>query len=402
MDKKEIHYKSYKFKILPNEEQKNHIDLCIKWSRFSWNYFLLQKTKQYKEKNKHDGYYENCKSLQILRNSGKFPEMQKVAALALYSSLKNLNQAYIQFFNKESQLPKYQTKRIKGSFKIRKGSKIVVKETGNSYLKIPLLKSLIKIIAHRKIKGEMVNSIVTRSATGQHFVSILTKEEINPIKKTYKSIGLDLGLTHLITDSEGKKYKNNKYSKQFKKIKKKLYNDLSRKQKGSNGYKNQYSKIIKLNQKIRNRRLNYLHKISTEIVKKYDVILMEDLNIKNMLKNKRLSKSILDASWGIFVNMMEYKCKWYGKCLVKVGRFYPSSKTCNSCGWIKEDLTNEKRWTCNRCNTNHDRDINAAINIKKEGLKIYGEGLPITKVERKLDFSNKAYSVKPQTLTSLS
>jgi len=143
--------------------------------------------------------------------------------------------------------------------------------------------------------------------------------------------------------------------------------------------------------------LDTLHKVSKKLVESYDLISVEDLNVKGMIKNHKLSKHIADASWGNFINLLQYKCNWYGKELVKVNRFYPSSKTCNSCGWINQGLKlSDREWTC-KCGETHDRDINASKNILKEGLKIFGQGLSNTKVERKSDFSNKAHSMKPET-----
>jgi len=169
------------------------------------------------------------------------------------------------------------------------------------------------------------------------------------------------------------------------------------KEKGSNGFEKQKLKVAKIHEKIASCRLDTLHKVSKELIDEYDLISIEDLNVKGMIKNHKLSKHIADVSWGNFVKLLEYKCDWYEKELIKVNRFYPSSKTCSSCGWINQELKlSDRKWTCN-CGKTHDRDINASKNILKEGLKIYGKELAITKVESKSDFSDKAHSMKPET-----
>ena len=172
---------------------------------------------------------------------------------------------------------------------------------------------------------------------------------------------------------------------------------MSRKQKGSNGFEKQKIKVAKIHEKIASCRLDTLHKVSCRLVNENDLIVCEDLNVKGMIKNHKLSKHIADASWGNFVTLLQYKCDWYGKELVKVNRFYPSSKTCGDCGWINQELKlSDREWTCKNGHK-LQRDLNASINILKEGLKIYGEELAITKVERKSDVSNGAHSMKPET-----
>ena len=196
--------------------------------------------------------------------------------------------------------------------------------------------------------------------------------------------------------SDNKKFKNNRYTKKYARELKKAQQHLARKQKGSNGFEKQKLKVAKIHEKIASCRLDTLHKVSKELVESYDLISVEDLNIKGMIKNKKLSKHIADASWGNFVNLLQYKSDWYGRELVKVNRFFPSSKTCNECGWINQNLKlSDREWTCKNGHK-LDRDLNASQNILKEGLKIFGQGLSNTKVESKSDVSNNAHSMKPE------
>ena len=175
--------------------------------------------------------------------------------------------------------------------------------------------------------------------------------------------------------SDNKKFKNNRYTKKYAKQLRKAQQHLSRKQKGSNGFEKQKLKVAKIHEKIASCRLDTLHKVSKELVESYDLISVEDLNVKGMIKNHKLSKHIADASWGNFVTLLQYKCDWYGKELVKVNRFYPSSKSCGDCGWINQELKlSDREWTCKSCGVVHDRDENASRNILKEGLKIISGG----------------------------
>src|SRR5690554_4478726 len=238
---------------------------------------------------------------------------------------------------------------------------------------------------------------IAKTPTGKYYVSILTEQIIDELPKTNKQVGIDLGIKDFVITSDNRKFKNNRYTKKYAKELKKAQQHLSRKTKGSNGFEKQKLKVAKIHEKIANCRLDNLHKVSKELVESYDLISVEDLNVKGMIKNRKLSKHIADASWGNFVTLLQYKCDWYGKELVKVNRFYPSSKTCGDCGWINQELKlSDREWSCKSCGVVHDRDVNASRNILKEGLKIYGKGLAITKVERKLDVSNNAHSMKPE------
>ena len=195
------------------------------------------------------------------------------------------------------------------------------------------------------------------------------------LPKTGKSIGIDLGLKDFVITSEGFKYKNNRYTKTYERKLKEHQQHLSRKTYGSNRYLKEKLKVANIYKKITNSRLDNLHKVSTELIKKYDVIVLEDLNIKGMIKNHKLSKHISDASWSKFIELLTYKAEWNDKEIVKIDRFFPSSKTCNCCGYINQNLKLDIReWTCPSCKIKLDRDLNASINILKEGYKHKSSG----------------------------
>ena len=290
--------------------------------------------------------------------------------------------AFLNFFRGNAQFPKFKSRKHKNTFTVPQFGKL---EDGKIIL--PKFKDGIKVKLHREVKGEIGKMNITKTPTGKYYVSIFTEQEAEDLAKTNKQVGIDLGLKDFVITSDNKKFKNNRYTKKYAKQLKKAQQHLSRKQKGSNGFEKQKLKVAKIHEKIASCRLDTLHKISHQLVNENDLIVCEDLNVKGMIKNHKLSKHIADASWGNFVTLLQYKCNWYGKELVKVNRFYPSSKTCGDCGWINQELKlSDREWTCKSCGVVHDRDVNASKNIFKEGLKIHRQGLSITKVEDKSDY----------------
>ncbi|MHB9297535.1 RNA-guided endonuclease TnpB family protein [Fusobacterium polymorphum] len=249
------------------------------------------------------------------------------------------------------------------------------------YIKLPKLKSLVKIKLHRKIKGIIKSVTISKNIINHYFVSILCEEKIEELAKTNKNIGIDLGIKEFATMSDCTKVENLKLSKEYeKKLKReqrklsrrcKLAKDSDKKLSDSRNYQKQKKKVAKIHNKIRNKRKDFINKLSTKIINNHDIICIEDLNIKGMLKNHKLAKSISDVSWSEFVRQLEYKANWYGRKIVKVPTFYPSSKTCSSCGNIKETLKlSERIYHCECCGLEIDRDYNASINILRKGLEI--------------------------------
>jgi len=314
-----------------------------------------------------------------------------VNSQSLQFSLRCLDTAYVNFFRGTVKFPRFKSRKKKNTFTVPQFAKLE-----NKTLYIPKFKEGIKINVHREVKGEIGKCTFSKTPTGKYFVSILSEEQHIPKEKTGKVCGIDLGLKDFAITSDGIKFKNNKYTKRYARKLKKAQQHLSRKQKGSNSFEKQRRKTALIHEKITNKRKDTLHKVSNEIINNYDVICLEDLNIKGMIKNRKLSKHISDASWEMFVRFVEYKANWNDKTVVKINRWYPSSKTCNVCGYINQDLNlSDREWTCKNGHK-LDRDLNAAKNILNEGLKIYRRELAITKVERKLDVSNNAHSMKPE------
>ena len=384
--------KTYKFRLFPTKEQEVLLNQHFGHSRWVYNHFLNERKEQYQADKKSDNYYKQAATLTKLKKEEDTKWLKEVNSQTLQFALRSLDTAFLNFFRGNAQFPKFKSRKHKNTFTIPQFGKLE-----NNKIIIPKFKDGIKVKLHREVKGKIGKMNITKTPTGKYYVSIFTEQEVEELPKTNKQVGIDLGLKDFVITSDNKKFKNNRYTKKYAKQLKKAQQHLSRKQKGSNGFEKQKLKVAKIHEKIASCRLDTLHKVSRELVESYDLISIEDLNVKGMIKNHKLSKHIADASWGNFVTLLQYKCDWYGKELVKVNRFYPSSKSCYDCGWINQNLKlSDREWTCNSCGVIHDRDVNASRNVLKEGLKISGKGLASTKVERKSDVSNNAHSVKPE------
>jgi putative transposase len=356
--------KAFKYKLNPNEEQKVLLNKHIGACRFIYNLALETKQMAYVG-NKHNlSYFELHSQLKDLKE--ELPWLKELNSQSLQQAITNLDKAYTAFFKGQNSFPKFKKKSNGGSFNIPQNVRII-----DGKLIIPkfIKKNGINIILHRPLKGELRQATISRTPTGKYFVSILCETgEVNKVKPKIKeetTIGIDLGIKDLAITSNGEVFSNPKYlSKSQDKLK--YIQSKYSKNKG----KRTKNKLSKLHEKVTNKRKDYLHKVSTKLVRENQTISLENLNVSGMIKNHKLAQSISDVSWSTFVNMLEYKAKWYGVNILKIGRFEPSSKTCSCCGNINKELTlKDREWTCVKCNTKHDRDINAAINIKNFSLR---------------------------------
>ena len=362
--------KSYKYKLKPDEEQIVLLNKHFGSIRFVYNYFLNERKEEYEANKNTLNYYDNARSLTLLKKENSYEWLKEINSQSLQYSLKCLDGAYQNFFKYKKGFPKFKSKHNKNSFTVPQSVKLE-----NCKLNIPKFDKPIDLILHRIFTGTIKSCTISKTPTNEYFVSILVETTHKPCDKTGKSVGIDLGLKDFAITSDGYKYKNNKYTKTYAKKLKEQQKHLSKKTKGSNRYIDQKLKVAKLHKKITNSRVDNLHKISTDLTRKYDTIMLEDLNIKGMIKNHKLSKHIADASWGNFVTMLQYKAEWNDKKIVNIDRFFPSSKTCNCCGYINQNLKLDMReWVCPSCKTKLDRDLNASKNILKEGLKIISSG----------------------------
>ena len=378
--------KSYKYSIHPTDYQKEQMSKIFGQVRFVYNLGLETKIIAYTGNKIKLTCFDLDKQITELKNTDA-SWLKESPSQALQMSLRNLDNAYTNFF-RGGGFPKFKNKHSKQSFQLPQG---VYLENENKIF-IPKLK-LVDIDLHRPFKGEIKTVTVSKTTTNKYFISILIETGINkPNKKEISestSVGIDLGIKDFCITSDGKKFENKDFFKSSMRRLRVEQRSLSRKVKGSNRYQKQKIAVSLLYEHVRNQRQDYLHKISKYLVDNYDTICIENLNVKGMsasCKPKQggngkyipngqatksgLNKAILDTGWSTFKSMLEYKCDWYGKNLSVIGRFEPSSKLCSCCGYINKELTlNDREWTCKKCRTTHDRDINAAINIKNFGLR---------------------------------
>jgi len=377
-------YKGYKIRIYPNDTQERHIEVNFGNNRFIWNIMLeLQK-----ERHKNGGRFLSSYDMDYLlkRLKEEYPFLKESPAQSFQQTCRDLEVTYKKLFNKFSGFPKFKSKKFpKQSYQIAQGLKIL----SNRMLELPKM-GKIKYHSGRNIEGNIKNVTISKSATNKYYASVLTEVEIKPLAKTKREVGIDMGVADLAITSDGKKYKTIRFDKlladkrhyweirrerrkalALKEIAWDKHNNMPRARELSDfsNYMKAKTMVAKYYDKEVNQRKDYLHKISTELVNQYDVIKIEDLRASNMMKNHKLARAIANQSWRELRLMLEYKCKWYGKELVIVDQ-YKTSQICSECGYDDGKHTLDVRsWTCPKCGTKHDRDINAAKNILKSVSK---------------------------------
>lgn len=360
--------KSFKVRIYPNKEQQILIDKTFGCTRFIYNFMLNLKEKLYKNFNINLSYNNMSKILTELKRHKLW--LCKVDAVTLQQSLKNLDNAYQKFFSGNG-YPKFKSKRDKNSY--RTNGKTISLDQNNYKIKIPKI-GWIKFRDKYNFNGltKIYNINISKNSSGKYFASISAEVDIETFAKTKKSCGIDLGLKKFCILSNGIKFNNPRFLVNDQKRLKLLQQSLSRKIKGSKNYLKAKVKLAKFYEHITNCRKDFLHKISIFLVKNYDIICVENLRIKNMLKNRKLSKAISDVSWYEFCRQLEYKCLWYDKKFVKIDTYFASSQICSNCGFKNSNVKdlNIREWICPECGEHHDRDINAAKNIFNQGLKL--------------------------------
>jgi len=359
--------KAYKYRLYPNKQQQELLSKHFGCCRYIYNYALAKKIEHYTKEKKTLSRFEIQKDLVSLKNEKETKWLKEVNSQSLQASLVNLDQAYTRFFREKNGFPKFKSKHNKQSCQFPQKNKV---DFENNKLHVMKFREGIKCRFHRQFEGTIKTVTVNKTKTDKYFASILVEENIPEPKKEKpdinKAIGIDLGIKDFAVCSNGKSFENPKHLKKSICKLKKEQKKLSRKKKGSNRRNKQRKRVSKIHEKITNQRNDFLHKVSRELIDENQIntYCLETLNVKGMMKNHCLAQSIGDVGWSTFISILMYKAEWKGKNILRIGRFEPSSKTCNVCGKVNQELKlSDRKWVC-ECGAKHDRDFLATCNIR--------------------------------------
>lgn len=389
--------KAFKFRIYPTKEQQillNKTFGCVRWV---WNHFLAKREAAYDNKLRMPSTITMQKELTELKK--EFPWLKEVDSTALQRTIRHLDEAYKRFFKLQEQGPKYTDKKLKWlakhpkhkinrfdlnghpQWKCKKNPQRSYTtvytnrniEINTTHIKLPKLGWIRYRDQRHGIEGKVLSAAVSQEVSGKYYVSICCDNvQYSFVQRTNKSVGIDLGIKEFLITSDELKIKNHRFLKSKLKKLERLQRSLSRKTKGGKRWEKNRKRLAIQHEKIRHARLDFHHKVSTWLIHNYDIICVETLKVKNMVKNHKLAQAISDVAWGQFITILTYKTAWANKTLIKIDTYFPSSQTCSCCGYQNKETKNlsVREWICPNCNTIHDRDINAATNILAEGLRM--------------------------------
>src|SRR5229473_2315469 len=362
--------KAYKYRFSPSPEQKRLLAQTFGCCRYVYNWALRERTDAYYQQGERLYYEGTAQRLVTLKKQEETIWLNEVSSVALQQSLRHLDKAFRNFFEGRADYPTFKKKRHQQSATYASNAFTWDGQT----LMLAKMDTPLSIVWHRPLPGGYQPGSVTisKDEAERYFVSILLEEDIKPLEVTPKMVGLDLGLKSMVITSDGQTYGNPKFFAKEEKKLAKAQRRHAKKKKGSKNRQKARLKVARVHARINDRRHDYQHKLSTRIVHENQVICVESLAVKNMVKNHCLAKAISDVGWSEFVRQLEYKSKWYGRNLVKIDKWYPSSKRCFDCGHLLDSLPLDIRsWTCPECGVVHDRDVNAAKNIHAVGLTVF-------------------------------